>query len=248
MKPLNTRPLAALFSLAVSLSLHHAAQAEDTVVLELFTSQGCSACPAADKVIESLAKEDDIIALSWSVNIWDYIGWEDTLAIPLSNERHGWYNRLAGSNMVYTPQIFIDGEAAYVGSRKRKIKQAIEKRRGDASVSVDIAFDASTQGWVDLDFSNPLPDSAQVMIVYFDDAVTVNIGAGENRGRTLTYTNIVRGAKQLQPGADSTMYRVDMSSAFAKNCDAFAVLVQNKQTGKMLGAAVRRLQAETAAR
>lgn len=237
------------YALAAALSLTAFAApafAEEAVVVELFTSQGCSACPPADALIADLAQRKGVIALSWSVNIWDYIGWEDTLAIPLSSERHAWYNRLGGSNMVYTPQIFIDGEAAYKGNRKNKVLNAIEERRGDASTMVDIAFDPQDTGWVSLVFSAPLPPSAQVRLVFFDDVHDVAIGAGENRGRTLTYTNIVRGSKTLTLQADEAAYRVDLGSKFAKNCDAFAVLVQDSETGKMLGAAVRRLKAKTA--
>lgn len=232
----------ALIAALIGFSSLTSAQAGEPVVVELFTSQGCSACPAADRLMQKIVDEPDVIALSWSVSIWDYIGWKDTLAIPLSNERHSWYNRLGGSNMVYTPQMFVDGEEAYVGSHKKKIRKAISAHRGDASMMVDVSFDASAKGWVNLDFSNIIPPGAQVRIVFFDDRKTINIGAGENSGRTLTYTNIVRGSQQLKLDRDSTMYRVDMSSAYAKNCDAFAVLVQDKVTGKMLGAAVRRLK------
>jgi hypothetical protein len=237
---------APLLALAFGLTSVSSAPAGEPVVVELFTSQGCSACPAADKLMGKIANDADVIALSWSVSIWDYIGWEDTLAIPLSNERHSWYNRLGGSNIVYTPQIFIDGQEAFVGSHKRKINKAIDAHRGDASVMVGVAFDDSAQGWVTLDFSDAIPRSAHVRIVYFDDAKTVPIGAGENRGRTLTYTNIVRGSETLSVDEASTRYRVDMSSAYAKNCDAFAILVQDKSSGKMLGAAVRRLKDKAA--
>lgn len=237
---------APLIALAFGLTPLSSAQASEPVVVELFTSQGCSACPAADKLMRKIAKQPDVIALSWSVSIWDYIGWEDTLAIPLSNERHSWYNRLGGSTMVYTPQMFIDGQEAYVGSHKREISTAINAHRGDASMMVDVAFDDSAKGWVTLDFSQAIPTTAHVRIVYFDDAKKVQIGAGENRGRTLSYTNIVRGSQTLSVEQDSTRYRVDMSSAYAKNCDAFAILVQDTQSGKMLGAAVRRLKDKTA--
>lgn len=238
-----------LFIAALSLSawplLPAAVQAGDAVVVELFTSQGCSACPAADTLVSKIADEDDLVVLSWAVNIWDYRGWEDTLSIPLSNERHSWYNKLDGSNMVYTPQVFIDGQSGYVGSRKRKVLRAIEQHRGDASVMVDIRFDTSDKNWVSLAYSQPLPDSADVRVVFFDDTKTVKIRDGENRGRTLTYTNIVRGALDLPRGADGLGHKVDLSTAYAKNCDAFAILVQDHETGKMLGAAVQRLKPKT---
>lgn len=222
------------------------AHAGERVVVELFTSQGCSACPKADALMATIADDEDLIVLSWAVDIWDYRGWEDTLSIPLSSERHSWYNTLDGSNMVFTPQVFLDGQSAYVGSRKRKVRRAIEKHRSDDSMTVDIDFDTAAEGAIALTYSAPIPQTAGVRIVFFDDAKTVKVGDGENRGRTLTYTNIVRGAIDLPAGDNTVGHRVDLGSKYARNCDAFAVLVQDRETGKILGAAIQRLKQKSA--
>ncbi|MEM9880476.1 MAG: DUF1223 domain-containing protein [Pseudomonadota bacterium] len=218
------------------------AAADKPVVVELFTSQGDSSCPAADAVLAGLAKQDNVIALTWSVSIWDYAGWRDTLAIPLSNTRHSQYNARAGSAMVYTPQVFIDGQNAHVGSHKTEIEAGIAQQRSDASMQLDIAFSALEPGWVDVRFSAPLPANAQAHVVFYDDVHDVDVSAGENSGRTLRYTNVVRGAMVLDADEKKAAFRVDLSSMFAQNCDAFAILVQDNSSGKIIGAATRRLR------
>jgi len=233
------------FCASVACLVAPAIAGEEPVVVELFTSQGDSSSPAADKVLAQLAEIEDVIALSWSVSLWDYTGWKDTLAIPLSNERHAWYNRLSGTTMIYTPQVFVDGEKAHVGSHSDEISATIESHRGDASAMVDITFDTVQSGWVTLDFDQPPPQGADVRIIFFDDRKVVEVSAGENTGKTLTYTNVVRGAMTLNIDPTSATYRVDLSSVYAKNCDAFAVLIQDRHSAKMLGAAVRRLKDKT---
>ncbi|MEM7570802.1 MAG: DUF1223 domain-containing protein [Pseudomonadota bacterium] len=167
------------------------------------------------------------------------MGWEDTLSIAESNLRHRWYNKvLAGRNMVYTPQVFIDGEEPFRGkNRKDAILTTIDKRRGDASHMVDVSLDDGTVGRVDIALSKPLPESARIHVVYFDRSHTVSVGGGENKGRTITYTNVVRGTRHITPEANVTDYSIDLGNMFAKNCDEFAVLVQDMETGQMLAAA-----------
>ncbi|MEM7571057.1 MAG: DUF1223 domain-containing protein, partial [Pseudomonadota bacterium] len=112
-RPLRSLLVAALVS---TLPAFSAAAEGDVVVVELFTTQGCSSCPPVDALMEDVAQIDDVLVLSWAVSIWDYLGWEDTLSIAESNLRHRWYNKvLAGRNMVYTPQVFIDGEEPFRG-------------------------------------------------------------------------------------------------------------------------------------
>lgn len=236
--------LGAVVSASLSLTLP-ASAGKDVVVVELFTTQGCSSCPPVDAFMADVAQNEDVLVLSWAVSIWDYLGWKDTLSIPESNVRHRWYNQvLAGRNMVYTPQVFIDGEAPFRGkNRKDSILKSIEKRRGDASHMVDITLDGANPGRVDIRVSEALPETSRVHIVYFDRSHTVAIGGGENTGRTITYTNVVRGTRHITPQEGVTDYSVDLGNMFAKNCDEFAVLVQDIQTGQMLAAARHQLKA-----
>lgn len=224
---------------ALAFTAQAANAADDLVVVELFTTQGCSSCPPLDVFMEDVARMDNVLALSWSVSIWDYLGWKDTLSIPQSNTRHRWYNQVInGRNMVYTPQVFVDGEAPFRGnSRQQALLETIEKRRGDSSNMIDVAFSAQTPGQVDIKLSSPPPASSRMQIVYYDYEKTVQIGAGENRGRTITYSNIVRGTRPLDTANGKQIHMVDMTDAFAKNCDAFAILLQDSVSGKMLAAA-----------
>ncbi|MEO0411432.1 MAG: DUF1223 domain-containing protein [Pseudomonadota bacterium] len=237
------RALAASLLLAATPTLP-AAAGEDVVVVELFTTQGCSSCPPVDALMQEVARQDNVLVLSWAVSIWDYLGWKDTLSIPESNLRHRWYNQMiSGRNMVYTPQVFIDGEAPFKGkNRKDGILSTVEKRRGDSSHMVDITLDDANPGQVDIALSEPLPQTTRIHVVYFDRSYTVAVGGGENNGRTITYTNVVRGTRHITPEPGVTAYSVDLGNMFAKNCDEFAVLVQDLSTGKMLAAARHRLK------
>src|SRR5262245_29301385 len=99
-------------------------------VIELFTSQGCSSCPPADALLKDIAaSHKDVMALSLPVDIWDYIGWKDTLASPKNSERQRAYSRLLGSGPVYTPQVVINGVAQSIGSDAREIDSAMEKAK-----------------------------------------------------------------------------------------------------------------------
>jgi hypothetical protein len=99
-------------------------------VLELFTSQGCSSCPAADRLLGAMARKPDVVALSLPVDYWDYIGWKDTLASPLSTKRQKAYAAMLGSRQVYTPETVVNGLSEAIGSDGDAIQRAIEATRG----------------------------------------------------------------------------------------------------------------------
>ena len=105
---------------------------EPTAVVELFTSQGCSSCPTADAVLAQLAKRDDIIALSLSVDYWDYLGWKDTLANPKFSERQRAYGKARGDGKIYTPQMVVNGMTHVNGSDEGEIGRLIDKTGKDA--------------------------------------------------------------------------------------------------------------------
>src|SRR6202451_2480555 len=101
------------------------ARAEPRALLELFTSQGCSSCPAADKLLSEFATDPSVVALSLPIDIWDYLGWKDTLAHPAHSARQRAYARIRGDRQVYTPQMVVNGSVHVLGSDRTAIERMI---------------------------------------------------------------------------------------------------------------------------
>src|SRR6202521_1484024 len=118
------------------------ALAEPRAVVELFTSQGCSSCPPADKVIGELAKDPSVIALSMPIDYWDYLGWKDTLADARFSARQKAYSKMRGDREVYTPQVVVNGSAHVIGSDRAGIESAIAKK-ADGVMSVPVSMTLS---------------------------------------------------------------------------------------------------------
>src|SRR5690348_2335293 len=114
-------------TLLVSTLLSSAASAGPRGVIELFTSQGCSSCPAADKLAGELAHDPSLIVMSLAIDYWDYLGWKDTLALPGHTNRQRAYSKVRGDREVYTPQVVVNGVTHVVGSDKQAIENAVAK-------------------------------------------------------------------------------------------------------------------------
>src|ERR1700710_942877 len=120
------------------------AHADPRAVVELFTSQGCSSCPAADKVLGELARDPNVIALSLPIDYWDYLGWKDTLADSRFTARQKAYSRTRGDRDVYTPQVVVNGSAHVIGSDREQIDGAIDTtRKGDGVMAGAVAMTVS---------------------------------------------------------------------------------------------------------
>ncbi|TPN82482.1 thioredoxin family protein [Mesorhizobium sp. B1-1-5] len=162
-------------------------------VVELFTSQGCSSCPPADELFAELAGKDDIIALAYHVNYWDYLGWQDTLSTKENTERQYDYMRAFGSRSVYTPQAVINGRSHVNGASRKDVDGALARmdRTGEGMrVAIKVSR-TSDRVMIDAGDAGNGPTDAHVVIVYFDPPQMVKIGQGENSGRSLTYWNAV---------------------------------------------------------
>src|SRR5215213_6002074 len=117
------------------------AHAEPRAVVELFTSQGCSSCPPADRIIGELAKDPNVIALSMPIDYWDYLGWKDTLADARFSERQKAYSQMRGDRKVYTPQVVVNGSVHVIGSDRAGIDRAIsDTRKADSVMSVPVSM------------------------------------------------------------------------------------------------------------
>lgn len=229
---------------AVFATLFVEARAETRGVIELFTSQGCSSCPPADKLLDELASDPSLVAISLPIDYWDYLGWKDTLANPRHSSRQRAYARTRGDRQVYTPQVVVNGSAHVLGSDKAAIDRAISQtRRNSATLSLPV--DVSVVGSdlvVNVGAGKDDRGAGEVWICGLARAVPVSIGRGENRGHTLTYYNVVRRWLKLgdwtgKPNA----WNVPLNEFNAGGVDEAAVIVQGgtaDNPGTMLGAAV----------
>lgn len=228
------------------------ASAEPRAVIELFTSQGCSSCPAADKLLGELAEDPSVMTLSLGVDYWDYLGWKDTLALHGHSKRQRAYARARGDREVYTPQIVVNGAVQVLGSDKNAIDNAIDQTRRDATVlSVPVTVTV-TDGNVVVNIPAAETEnlSGEVWLCPVTGKVMVDIGRGENNGRTITYTNVVRRWVKLgnwSGRAESFTFPVSelASEDYAlSDIDRVAVLLQDgvaARPGIVLGAASTKL-------
>jgi len=234
-------------------ALHSGAAAQESqpkVVLELFTSQGCSSCPPADALLESYTKRDDVIALSVPVDYWDRLGWKDTFASPDHTRRQYDYASARGDGQVYTPQVVVGGKFHVVGSSRPDIDKAITAARTglrDIQVPLDVRLD--DDALVVRIGSAPAGAAianARLLLAAAQDAGTVSIRRGENAKRTVTYRNIVRSLKTIGAWSGTpSVLRVPRSEFAVAGTQSLVVLLQNGVGGPILNAAQIRISRQS---
>jgi len=212
-----------------------AAVADDgPVVVELFTSQGCSSCPPADALLGQLAQREDVLALALHVDYWDYIGWKDEFANPAYTKRQRKYASVAGSRTIYTPQMVIGGKDHVVGYKPMHVADLLAAHRAKPKL-VDITLeDRGGRVHVELAAVGDLPRGVVVQLVRFTAQSTIKIRAGENRGKTLTYFNIVTDLKQVGQWRGVGTFKKNLGP---RGEGELAVLVQSPGFGPVLAAA-----------
>tara|TARA_B100001989_G_C24550931_1_gene474650 strand:+ start:5952 stop:6677 length:726 start_codon:yes stop_codon:yes gene_type:complete len=201
------------------------------IVAELFTSQGCSSCPPADKVLASFASHDNIIALGFHVAYWDHIGWKDTLSREFSDIRQHGYANSFGTKRVYTPQMIVNGEIEFVGSRKLDAQKALNKasKRPIRSIMLVKHGDVIQISLPEMD-NTP---SSHIWAFGYKKEWTQNIKRGENHGKSVRYVNSVLTYDNIGRwnGQPKTLH-VDTKEGI----DGIAVLVQNGGYGQIIAA------------
>ena len=225
------------------------AEADPRAVLELFTSQGCSSCPPADKILGELAQDPSVIALSMPIDYWDYLGWKDTLADARFSARQRAYSRVRGDREVYTPQVVVNGAVHVIGSDRESIETAIDKTDHDEGVmSVPVTMTRSDR---QLTVSvaapeRPSPLHGEVWICSIAKAIPIAIGRGENRGQEVTYYNVVRNLFKVGDwNGASGSWTVPMDKIARDGIDGAVAYVQDgsrDKPGPMLGAAYTSLR------
>ena len=167
------------------------------VVVELFTSQGCSSCPPADEMMQVLAERDDVIPLSVHVDYWDYIGWKDDFAEPHNAERQRGYAMAAGRRSVYTPEIIVNGMSDIVGAKPMKLAMAIDKHKNDP-VQVSLILSRSGERVrIDAEALQAGIGPVSVQMLRYQPLRVARISRGENAGRTIHYVNVTHDWQSL---------------------------------------------------
>jgi len=245
---LSRRLASACLIVAIVIASYTLADAEPRALLELFTSQGCSSCPPADKLLGELANDPSLVALSVPIDYWDYLGWKDTLASPAHSARQRAYARARGDRQVYTPQIVVNGSMHVLGSDRAAVERVIaqtDQKPGIMSLPVLLSLGGAnlTVKVRAAESENP---GGEVWLCPLTKSVPVAIGRGENHGRTIIYHNVVRRWVKLGDwsGTDAT-WSVPMSEIKSDDIDAAAVMVQegsHDKPGIILGAAYTPLE------
>lgn len=204
------------------------AAAGPRAVIELFTSQGCSSCPPADRLMGDWARRTDVVALSMPVDYWDYLGWRDTLALHAFSQRQRAYAERRGDRQVFTPQVVVSGGAQKIGSDRGAVEAEIGAGPG---LAVPVAVSSSPGGHIVA--LGPGGTPASVFVVPVQTSAEVTIGRGENSGATMRYANVARGLRAVGHYDGSRMtLTLDHDDVAAPGADAFAVLVQTDESGR----------------
>lgn len=206
-------------------------------VVELFTSQGYSSCPPADALLADLADRDDVLALSFHVDYWDYIGWKDPFASPLHTQRQKVYRQVFGNRYVYTPQMVVNGTFEMTGTDRARSLARIDAAPGPDRVSLAMRDDGAGTVTVSVPRTADA-DPATLWLVVYDDEHLTAVKRGENRGRTIRNRNVVRGLQRIAMWHGQALEQPMMISELAPDGgDSCAVLLQSQRTGRIMAAA-----------
>ena len=220
----------------VLLSAPSARAGDNVVLIELFTSQGCSSCPPADRNLALLAERDDVVALSLHVDYWDYLGWRDTFGRPEHTQRQFAYRAFLGTRVVYTPQVIVQGTWDVPGHKASAIDAAISQAREQSEPArLDLVTEDGMLKAVLAE--TQMPERCTVWIATYDQAQTVRIRRGENAGETITYHNVVN--KLMRVGSWNGSAQ-SISLPQPGRGEGVAVWLQDDRDGPRSGGPLRR--------
>jgi hypothetical protein len=203
--------------------------AERPVVVELFTSQGCSSCPPANAYLNEMSRgRRDVLALAFHATYWDRLGWKDPFSMEAATDRQAVYGRRFGDGS-YTPEMVVDGASSAVGSDRGQVGSAIEKakRNGQTAAAVNVTKNGD-QVSIEVGAGS---GNARILLIGFDHEHTTAIGRGENSGRTLTEANVVRSFRAVGQWSGAA---VRLNERFPQGQDVAVVL--EAPDGRIIGA------------
>ena len=223
------------------------------VVVELFTSEGCSSCPPADALLKELSEQqkmDDvhIVALEEHVDYWNHLGWRDPYSAAEFSERQNDYSHVFGTDGVYTPQMIVDGQREIVGSRSLAAREAIQKAAGRPKAGIEIfASPNATSGKPALEVQIKslngisVSGAAELWLAVTEKGLQTDVKAGENSGETLKHAAVVRSLRKVdtirEPAGYSRQFQATIEPGWKKENLAVIVLLTEKSSRKIIGAA-----------
>jgi hypothetical protein len=234
---------------AMMLTPAHTAPARVPIVVELFTSEGCSSCPPADSLLQSLVATQplegaQIIALGEHVDYWDQLGWKDRFSSAALTNRQRMYGASLNDESVYTPQMIVDGRSAFVGSDASAAKRAIERAVSQPHGTVDVTTEAgATTVAVSaaVFFAKGAADRADMIVAVTEDHLRSNVTRGENHGRTLAHASVVRylaKAGEAAAGDRATIHKdVPIGSDWQRDQLKVVAFVQERRGRAILASA-----------
>jgi hypothetical protein len=230
MRPHINRVLLLLLAIAAGW-LPLTASAAAPVVIELFTSQGCSSCPPADVLLGEFARKPNVIALAYHVDYWDDLGWKDRFSIPQAAQRQrGYVKRLARSGP-FTPQAVISGDTSLIGSNRAALSQAVAEQRDALAIVL-----SKTSVDLKIDFTERWSEPMDVHVISYLAEATTRIGRGENANRSLHEFNIVRSLQRLgRWNGRPQQMRLPLAT-LPRDATAVVVLLQRPNQGAIAGA------------
>ncbi|GJM03613.1 MAG: hypothetical protein DHS20C08_21140 [Rhodomicrobium sp.] len=233
-------PLITGFVFTTITSATAAETGSEVKVVELFTSQGCSSCPPADALLESYVNRQDVVALSYSVDYWDYLGWRDTFGSAANSERQRAYAKRRGDRAVYTPQAVVNGLAHANGAQKIAISKKIKQTQADLKqLPVQLSYSKDGDTLV-VTANSPVERWAEppvLWLVHVKDVGRVQVKRGENLGKTLEYHNVVLGVEKIATMNGAQLQaKVARDKVFPRRGEHGVFLVQLGSTGPILAA------------
>ncbi len=214
------------------------------VLVELFTSEGCSSCPPAERILADLQKEQpydgvEIITMALHVDYWDDLGWKDPFASPLFTQRQRVYDRKFRTGRIYTPQMVVDGDYEFIGSNQQKAAEAVNKAVKQKKATLQVS---GSQGKLNIAISNiPKHSDATVYLAFVEDNLGSRVQRGENAGKNLTHISVVRALKGLgRIGAAESSFDIELplqlDSSWSRERLNAVVFVQENANRRILGA------------
>jgi hypothetical protein len=217
-----------------------ASAASPAAVIELFTSEGCSSCPPADAVLTTLAEEapsESVVTLSFHVDYWNELGWHDPWSSPAHTARQEQYARALGGRGLYTPQMVVNGRDAFVGSDAAHARESVESLRGRRlPVALEGGVRAGGSGVSVSVRARPMPSRAVLHVAAAEPRVVSQVARGENGGRTLHHTNVVRAFRTVVLDASEVEVALGLPRDLPAQRALIVAYLQHPRTMEVLGA------------
>ena len=206
-------------------------------LIELFTSEGCSSCPAADEVLKEIQKkysDKSVLVLGYHVDYWDKLGWKDIFSDGSFSQRQEYYSTIFHLNSIYTPQVIVNGRKEFIGSNKSTLISSIEEQLNESSaVSLKLTVVQNTEGKIDVHYSAEGADAKkeQAILVLIQRMATNEVKKGENKGRILHHINIVRNISYLPLNEKTSSFT--LPAGLQKEDVFVAGFIQDKKSGSI---------------